>query len=233
MALVGSTEWFVLATGMTKVYRAGTEIVRAVDDVNLAVRAGEFLSITGRSGSGKTTLINCLSGIDDLDAGSVMLDGMNLAAMTDNDRTEQRARIMGFVFQSANLLPVYTAQENVALPLVLSGHNTKVARDAARAALERVGMEHRLRHRPDELSGGEQQRVAIARAFVKRPRIVWADEPTGNLDSASADQVLDLLCELRSGGTTLMLVTHDPEVAKRADRHLEFRDGRIVAEPAG
>jgi len=221
----------LVATGVTKSYRAGADVVHAVEDVDLTVRAGEFLAITGRSGSGKTTLINCLSGLDDIDAGSVVLDGVDLAAMSDADRTDQRAQAMGFVFQTSNLLPVYTAQENVALPMVLAGTAPKVARESARLALERVAMGHRLGHYPDELSGGEQQRVAIARAFVRRPRIVWADEPTGNLDSSSAEQVLDCLLELHREGTTLILVTHDVALAACADRRIEFRDGRIVPEP--
>jgi len=221
----------LVATGVTKSYRTGADVVHAVDDVDLTVLDGEFLAITGRSGSGKTTLINCLSGLDDIDAGSVVLDGTDLAEMGDNERTDQRARIMGFVFQSSNLLPVYSALENVALPMILAGMTSKNARTAAGAALERVGLGQRLAHHPDELSGGEQQRVAIARAFVKRPRIVWADEPTGNLDTRSADQVLDLLRELHDDGTTLILVTHDVGLAERADRRIEFRDGRVVAEP--
>jgi len=224
-------EALLVASGVTKSYRSGGEVVHAVDDVDLSVFAGEFLAITGRSGSGKTTLINCLSGLDDLDAGSVVVDDMDLAMMSDNERTDQRSRAMGFVFQASNLLPVYTALENVALSLVLAGMTSKNARATAATALERVGLGARLDHHPDELSGGEQQRVAIARAFVKRPRIVWADEPTGNLDTKSADQVLDLLRELHGDGTTLILVTHDVGLAERADRRIEFRDGRIVSEP--
>jgi putative ABC transport system ATP-binding protein len=223
----------LVATGVRKSYRTGADVVHAVEGVDLTVAEGEFLAITGRSGSGKTTLINCLSGLDDIDSGSVVVDGVDLATMSDNDRTDQRARVMGFVFQSSNLLPVYTAQENVAMVMVLSGSAPAEARSAARAALERVGLGHRLEHHPDELSGGEQQRVAIARAFVKRPRIVWADEPTGNLDSKSADQVLDLLRELHADGTTLILVTHDVALAERADRRIEFRDGRVVPELIG
>jgi putative ABC transport system ATP-binding protein len=228
MVLVSSTDWLLVATGVRKSYRSGSETVHAVNNVDLTVRAGEFLAITGRSGSGKTTLVNCLSGLDDVDAGSVLLDGVNLAAMSDDARTDQRARSMGFVFQSANLLPVYSAEENVAVPMVLAGSPPSAARSAARLALARVGMGHRLEHHPDELSGGEQQRVAIARAFVKRPQIVWADEPTGNLDSASASQVLDLLNELHRDGTTMILVTHDAALAASADRRIEFRDGRVV-----
>ena len=219
----------LVATGLRKSYRSGSEVVLAVVDVDLTVRAGEFLAVTGRSGSGKTTLINCLSGLDDVDEGSIVLDGVDLATMSDAERTDQRAHAMGFVFQSSNLLPVYTAVENVALPTVLAGVARKAAREDARAALERVGMGSRLGHYPDQLSGGEQQRVAIARAFVKRPRIVWADEPTGNLDTKSADQVLDLLNELHGDGATLILVTHDAALAERADRRIEFRDGRIVS----
>jgi len=220
----------LVATRVTKSYRTGVDVVYAVEDVDLTVRAGEFLAITGRSGSGKTTLINCLSGLDDIDTGSVVLDGVDLAAMSDAERTDQRAQVMGFVFQTSNLLPVYTAQENVALSMVLTGTAPKVARASARTALERVAMGHRLGHYPNELSGGEQQRVAIARAFVRRPRIVWADEPTGNLDSKSAEQVLDLLQELHREGTTLILVTHDVALAACADRRIEFRDGRVVSE---
>ena len=223
----------LVATAVRKSYRTGPDVVHAVENVDLTVLQGEFVAITGRSGSGKTTLINCLSGLDDIDAGSVVLDGVDLAAMSDTERTDQRARVMGFVFQTSNLLPVYTAQENVALPMVLGGTSSKDARTAARSVLERVGMGHRLAHYPGELSGGEQQRVAIARAFVKRPRIVCADEPTGNLDTKSAGQVLDLLGELHQDGTTLILVTHDVELAARADRRIEFADGCIVAVAAG
>jgi putative ABC transport system ATP-binding protein len=231
LTTTGSTPADLLvATGLTKSYRSGPDVVHAVVGVDLTIRAGEFLAVTGRSGSGKTTLINCLSGLDDVDEGSVVIDGVDLATMSDAERTDQRARAMGFVFQSSNLLPVYTALENVALPTVLGGATRKAAHEDARAALERVGMGSRLGHYPDELSGGEQQRVAIARAFVKRPRIVWADEPTGNLDSKSAEQVLDLLNELHRDGATLILVTHDAALAERADRRIEFRDGSIVSE---
>ena len=230
MTAAGGPVELLVATGLTKSYRSGPDVVHAVAGVDLTVRAGEFLAVTGRSGSGKTTLINCLSGLDDVDEGSVVLDGVDLATMTDAGRTDQRAHLMGFVFQSSNLLPVYTALENVALPVVLGGAARKEAHDDARAALERVGMGKRLGHYPDALSGGEQQRVAIARAFVKRPRIVWADEPTGNLDSRSAEQVLDLLDELHRDGATLILVTHDSGLAERADRRIEFRDGSIVSE---
>ncbi|HYL50676.1 MAG TPA: ABC transporter ATP-binding protein [Acidimicrobiia bacterium] len=220
----------LVATGVDKSYRTGAEVVHALAHVDLTVGDGEFLAVTGPSGSGKTTLLNCLSGLDDIDAGSVVLDGLELAAASDDRRTEQRASSMGFVFQTSNLLPVFTALENVALPMVLTGVPRRQARHAARAALERVGVEDRAGHFPSQLSGGEQQRVAIARAFAKHPRIVWADEPTGNLDTTTARQVLELLREMHSGGTTLILVTHDAELAAAAARRVEVRDGRVVHE---
>ena len=222
----------LIAEGVEKSYRTEAEVVHALVDVDLTVREGEFLAVTGPSGSGKTTLLNCLSGLDDIDAGSVVLDGVDLAAADDARRTEQRAASMGFVFQTANLLPVFTALENVTLPMVLAGTAAKDARLVARHALQRVGVGHRLDHFPSQLSGGEQQRVAIARAFAKRPRIVWADEPTGNLDSETADQVVSLLRELHADGTTLIFVTHDLELAARADRRIEVHDGRVTADPS-
>ncbi|MDQ1457216.1 MAG: putative transport system ATP-binding protein [Actinomycetota bacterium] len=222
----------LIARGVVKSYRTEAEVVHALVDVDVTVHDGEFLAVTGPSGSGKTTLLNCLSGLDTIDAGSVVLDGVDLAAADDALRTEQRASTMGFVFQTANLLPDFTALENVTLPMVLAGTAPKEARRAAVAALERVGVGHRLRHYPSQLSGGEQQRVAIARAFAKRPRIVWADEPTGNLDMHTADQVIDLLRELHADGTTLILVTHDVGLAAQADRGIEVRDGRVGTDPS-
>jgi putative ABC transport system ATP-binding protein len=224
-----SADAILTATGVRKSYRSGATPVHAVDGVDLTIAAGEFLAITGRSGSGKTTLINCLSGLDDVDAGSILFDGVDLATMSDRDRTDQRASSMGFVFQASNLLSAYSAQENVALPMVLNGASPDRAHEAAKDALQRVGLGDRLDQRPSALSGGEAQRVAVARAFVHRPRIVWADEPTGNLDSNSAGLVFDLLEELHRDGTTLVLVTHDEVLAARADRHLEFSDGRVVS----
>ena len=223
----------LVATGVEKSYRTGAEEVHALAHVDLTIGEGEFLAVTGPSGSGKTTLLNCLSGLDDIDTGSVLLDGLDLGSATDGRRTGQRASSMGFVFQASNLLPVFTALENVALPMVLTGVRRKQARQAAYSALERVGVEDRSGHFPNQLSGGEQQRVAIARAFAKRPRMVWADEPTGNLDTATARHVLELLREVHVEGTTLILVTHDAELAAVADRCVEVRDGRIVSERSG
>jgi len=175
-------------------------------------------------------LLNCLSGLDDIDGGRVLLDGKSLHEMSDAARTRDRASSMGFVFQAFNLIPVFTAAENVELPLLLAGTEEREARRRAVETLGRVGLDHRVDHRPPELSGGEQQRVTIARALAGRPRLVWADEPTGALDSESADEVMDLLCELHTAGMTLILVTHDPAVGGRAQRMVRMRDGVIVSD---
>ena len=198
--------------------------------IDLAVAAGEFVSVMGPSGSGKTTLLNCLSGLDDIDAGTVCVGGEDIHRMSDARRTRHRASAMGFIFQAFNLIPVFTAAENAELPLLLAGHAPKEARSAARATLERVGLGHRLNHRPTEMSGGEQQRVTIARALAGQPQIVWADEPTGNLDSETADVVMKLLRELHAEGLTIMLVTHDEEIGASAQRRIHVRDGVIVSD---
>lgn len=212
-----------------KVYRTGAIEVPALVDLNLTVHGGELVAVMGPSGSGKTTLLNCLSGLDDIDGGRVLVQGRDLFAMSDAARTEHRARTMGFIFQAFNLIPVFTAAENVELPLLLTGVAPKEARTRALAMLDRVELAHRATHRPNEMSGGEQQRVTIARALVGRPAIVWADEPTGNLDSAMADQVMDLLCELNEvEGQTIVLVTHDPGIGARSRRMLRMRDGRLT-----
>jgi putative ABC transport system ATP-binding protein len=231
VALAGTE--ILTATGVQKSYRTEAEVVQALAGVDLIVHAGEFLAVTGPSGSGKTTLLNCLSGLDDVDAGSIVIDGVDLASADDATRTRQRASSMGFVFQTANLLPVFTAVENVALPLVLAGVPRQEAREAACSELARVGLGDRLGRFPSQLSGGEQQRVAIARAFAKGPRIVWADEPTANLDTKTAGQVIGLLRELHADGVTLILVSHDGELAGQGDRRIEVRDGRIVTELHG
>jgi putative ABC transport system ATP-binding protein len=221
----------LVATNVRKVYRTGAVEVEALRDLSFTVGAGELVAVMGPSGSGKTTLLNCLSGLDDIDAGTVVVDGQDLFAMSDARRTEHRARSMGFIFQAFNLIPVFTAVENVELPLLLTGVRLPEARSRAAQMLERVGLGHRVDHRPNEMSGGEQQRVTIARALVGRPALVWADEPTGNLDSTMAAQVMDLLCELNEReGQTILLVTHDPAVGERAGRMLRMRDGRLVAD---
>ena len=219
----------LVATGVRKIYRTGSVAVEALKTLDLEVDAGELVGVMGPSGSGKTTLLNCLSGLDDIDAGTVNVQGHDLFAMSDAKRTEHRARAMGFIFQSFNLIPVFTAVENVELPLLLTGVPLDEARERAVAMLQRVGLGHRVAHRPNELSGGEQQHVTIARALVARPAIVWADEPTGNLDSKMAVEVMNLLCELNEhDGQTIVLVTHDPGIGERTSRLIRMRDGRLA-----
>ena len=221
----------VAATGLRKSYRLGKVVVEALRGVDVAVRRGEIVAIMGPSGCGKTTLLHCLSGLDDFDAGEVILAGTSLRAMSDDRKAEFRARKTGFIFQSYNLLPVLSAVENVELPLLLGGVRGRDARRRAIEMLELVGLGNRASHRPSELSGGQQQRVAIARALVNQPAVVWADEPTGNLDSEAAADVLDLISELNgANGQTFVVVTHAPQVAERAHRILRMRDGVIVRD---
>jgi putative ABC transport system ATP-binding protein len=216
------------ARAVTRSYRTGSGRVEALRGIDLQVERGQFLAVMGPSGSGKTTLLNCLSGLDDIDSGTILADGHDLGAMSDAERTRHRAAAMGFVFQAFNLIPVFSATENVELPLLLAGVPARKARAGAEETLVRVGLGHRLGHRPSELSGGEQQRVAIARALAGRPRIVWADEPTGNLDSETAAQVVELLHELHDDGLTVILVTHEATIGSRAQRRVVVRDGLIV-----
>jgi putative ABC transport system ATP-binding protein len=218
------------AERVRKVYRSAGADVEALKGLDLEVPEGEFLAVMGPSGSGKTTLLNCLSGLDEIDAGRVVIDGLSIHDLTDARRTRHRAESMGFIFQAFNLIPVFTATENVELPLLLAGTPEHDARSRARETLTRVGLGHRLDRRPTELSGGEQQRVAIARAIAGRPRLIWADEPTGNLDSEMAASVMDLLCELHDDGLTLILITHDPSVGARADRLITITDGELVGD---
>jgi putative ABC transport system ATP-binding protein len=225
-----STEAIVAATDVCKTYRAYGVEVPALQDITLRVARGEMVAVMGPSGSGKTTLLNCLAGLDTVDCGMVAIDGVDLAALSDARRTEFRARTMGFVFQSFNLIPVLTAVENVELPLLVLGRRASEARRRARELLAAVGLAHREKYRPNELSGGQRQRVAIARALVNDPAIVWGDEPTGNLDSEAANDVLDLVTELNhSRGQTFVLVTHAADIAARCNRTIIMRDGRIVA----
>jgi len=219
----------LLAEKLEKTFTAGTATgVTAVRDVDLAVSEGEFLAITGTSGSGKSTLLHMLGGITRPSAGRVLLEGTDLASLDDDALAEIRRRRIGFVFQRYNLLPELTLSEDVALPLVLDGTAQARCEAAAREALEAVGMGHRIHHRPDALSGGEQQRGAIARALVTEPAIVLADEPTGALDSANSANVLELLQRLvRERGQTVIMVTHDTSIAEAAGRIVRMRDGRI------
>ena len=220
----------LVARGVRKIYRTGSHDVEALRSVDLTVRRGEFVAVMGPSGSGKTTLLNCLSGLDDIDGGTVDVEGQDLHALGDAARTAHRARRMGFIFQAFNLIPVLSATENVELPLLLNGVSAKQARVRAHEVLDRVDLSHRYDHRPSELSGGEQQRVTVARALAIEPALVWADEPTGNLDTQTADRVLDLLTELHSDGLTLILVTHDPSIGAAAERLITMTDGAIVSD---
>jgi putative ABC transport system ATP-binding protein len=220
----------LVADGVRKIYRTGAGEVWALRDVSLSVGEGEFVAVMGPSGSGKTTLLNCLSGLDAIDEGRVLIDGRSIHELSDAERTHERASSMGFVFQHFNLIPVLTAVENVEVPLLLAGMRARDARRRAVETLERVGLGARVAHRPSELSGGEQQRVTIARALAGRPRIVWADEPTGALDSESADEVMLLMNELHRDGLTLVLVTHDPSVGAQGQRMIRMRDGSVVAD---
>jgi putative ABC transport system ATP-binding protein len=216
----------VRASRLRKIYRAASD-VEALRGVDLEVGRGEMVAVVGPSGSGKTTLLNCLSGLDRFDAGSVQVEGTDLAQMSDRERTAYRRKHMGFVFQAFNLLPVLSAVENVEVPLLLQGVGGRDARRRALDMLETLGLANRAQHRPDELSGGEQQRVAVARALVHRPAVVWADEPTGNLDTEVTVVIVELLIRMNREGQTIVLVTHNPLVAERASRLVRMRDGRI------
>jgi putative ABC transport system ATP-binding protein len=218
----------VEATGLVKAYSMGAARVAALRGVSLEVAAGEIVAIMGHSGCGKTTLLNCLAGLDTIDDGEICIAGEPLHLLSERRRTAYRARHMGFIFQSFNLLPVLNAVENVELPLLIVGKRPREARLHAREALAAVGMERWERHKPAQLSGGQQQRVSIARALVNTPAIIWADEPTGNLDSATAGMVMDLIARLnRENGQTFVIVTHDPAVGARAGRIVHMQDGLI------
>ncbi|WP_307869154.1 ABC transporter ATP-binding protein [Nocardiopsis sp. B62] len=212
---------------ITKTYGDGRVTVPVLRGVSLDVTEGEWVSVMGPSGCGKSTLLNCASGLDRIDGGSVLVEGEDIHAMSERKRTAWRARRTGFVFQGYNLVPVLSAVENVEMPLLLGGVRPREARRKAVSALARVGLGERSDHLPAQLSGGQQQRVAIARGIVHAPAIVWADEPTGALDSASTSEVLALLRELHADGLTLIMVTHDPEVAAYGDREVHMLDGRV------
>jgi putative ABC transport system ATP-binding protein len=221
----------VEARAVERVYDTGKVRVPALNGVDLSVARGEIVSVMGPSGCGKTTLLNCLSGLDSIDGGDILVDGVSLASMTDRDRTTYRALHMGFIFQFYNLMPVLTAAENVELPLLLAHRPAAEARRRAMDALDLVGLADRASHVPEEMSGGERQRVTIARSLVNDPAIVWADEPTGDLDSDRAIEISDLMCRLNAErGLTFVIVTHDIAVGRKAQRLLRMLDGRIVEE---
>jgi len=219
----------VMGRDVWKVYGSGETTVTALRGINIDILQGEILAVMGPSGCGKTTFLNCFSGLDDITRGVVMIEGTNLQSMPDAKKSEYRARRAGFVFQSYNLLPILTAEENVEMPLLIAGRSAKEARAESRALLTQMGLGDRLTHRPAELSGGQQQRVSLARALVAHPAIVWADEPTGNLDAEGSKDVTNLLKDLnRRYQQTMVVVTHDAEVAAACDRTLHMRDGQFV-----
>jgi putative ABC transport system ATP-binding protein len=221
----------VEARGVRKAYDTGAVRVNALRGVDLRLERGEMVAIMGPSGCGKTTLLNCLSGLDAIDGGEILIEGTPLSAMSDRQRTDYRARRMGFVFQFYNLIPVLTAVENVELPLLVARVPGGEARERAREALALVGLVDRARHVPDALSGGERQRVTIARSLVNDPAIVWADEPTGDLDSENAAEIVQLMRQLNvERGLTFLIVTHDIAVGRRTDRIVRMLDGEIVEE---
>lgn len=214
---------------MQKTYDTGSVQVHALRGIDLQILRGEMAAVMGPSGCGKTTLLNCLAGLDGIDSGEILIDQIPLQKMSDRQKTDLRARKMGFVFQFYNLLPVLSAVENVELPMLVSGTNPGESRKRAEEALAMVSLSDRMNHRPAELSGGQQQRVTIARALANKPSIIWADEPTGDLDSETSNEIMDLLVRLNKvNGQTFVLVTHSPEIGARADRIIRMRDGHIV-----
>ncbi|MGA8664220.1 MAG: ABC transporter ATP-binding protein [Thermoplasmata archaeon] len=220
----------VVGQDVWKTYGSGDTAVDALRGLNLEIRRGEMVAVMGPSGCGKTTFLNCFSGLDTVSKGKVLVDGIDIHAMPDAKRSEDRAKRTGFVFQSYNLLPVLDAVENVELPLLIAGVRAKEARQRAAEMLGLLGLGDRANHRPSELSGGQAQRVSLARALVAKPAIVWADEPTGNLDDEGSHQVTALLRQLNHDhGQTMVVVTHDADVAAKCDRVLKMRDGRFVS----
>lgn len=221
----------IAASNVVKSYDTGTNKVEALKGVDFVVQRGEMVGVMGPSGCGKTTLLNCLSGLDDVDSGVITIEGEDIATLNDKKRTNYRARRMGFIFQVYNLLPVLTAVENVELPLLVSNVKPGDARSRALKALASVGLEKWADHRPAELSGGQRQRVTVARSLVNEPAIVWADEPTGALDSAAATDVMSLLRELNeTQGLTIVCVTHDRGVGNMCDRIVRMQDGEIIGD---
>jgi len=227
----GADTVMVEACGVEKDYAAGGVRVHALRGVDLSIPRGEIVAVMGPSGCGKTTLLNCLSGLDEFDGGEVLVSGESISGMSDRKRTRFRAEKMGFIFQTYNLIPVLSAVENVELPLLVAGAKPGEARRRATSVLKTVGVSEQAGKRPNEMSGGQQQRVTVARSLVNNPTIVWADEPTGALDSETSAMIMDLLVELnREQGQTFVLVTHDASVARRAHRIVRMRDGRIEGD---
>jgi putative ABC transport system ATP-binding protein len=220
----------IVARDLTKTYSLGDSLIGALQGINLEVERGEYLAVTGHSGSGKSTFMNLVGALDTPTSGSLKIEGRELGGLSSDELAEYRNEMVGFVFQTFNLLARTTALDNVALPLLYAHRRKGDAREKARACLDRVGLADRARHQPSELSGGQQQRVAIARALVNDPHILLADEPTGALDSRTTDEIISLFEALNEGGITVIIVTHEPDIAARAKRRVTFVDGLIVED---
>lgn len=223
----------IKAQGLSRSYRMGETEIRAVDDISFSIAAGEFVALLGASGSGKSSLLNLIAGLDTPTSGSVAVAGRDLARMSREELARYRRSTVGMVFQAFNLVPAMTVLENVELPMRFAEVPRELRMDRARASLERVGLGHRLNHRPSELSGGEQQRSSLARALVNSPSLLLADEPTGNLDSRTGSEIMDLIHQINLEGTSILMVTHERPLAERyASRFIFLRDGKLVEDPA-
>lgn len=220
----------IVLQNIRKIYQVGDEEVRALDGVTLSVEDHEFVAICGASGSGKSTLMNIVGCLDTADEGSYYIDGQNIMDLSEHDLAVMRNKKIGFIFQQFNLLPKLTAYENVELPLIYQGLSARERKSRVEESLEKVGLGNRMYHRPNQLSGGQQQRVAVARALATHPSLILADEPTGNLDSKSSRDIMNLIHELHRQGNTIMLITHDDSIAREAGRQVRIMDGRIVSD---
>ena len=227
--LNSNSNMMIIASNITRDFFTGGINVRALDDVNLSVQKGEFLAVIGRSGSGKTTLLNVIAGLDHPTTGKIMINDQDISNFSDHQMTQLRRHHIGFVFQSFGLLPLMSAAENIELALRIAGNNAKQRRERTRELLELVGLENRSQHRPYELSGGEQQRVAVARAIANNPPLIIADEPTGELDSNTGQQIFTLLRKVAESGVTVITATHDPFVIDHVDRVIEMNDGKLLS----
>ena len=227
--LNSNSNMMIIASNITRDFFTGGINVRALDDVNLSVQKGEFLAVIGRSGSGKTTLLNVIAGLDHPTTGKIMINNQDISNFSDHQMTQLRRHHIGFVFQSFGLLPLMSAAENIELALRIAGNNAKQRRERTRELLELVGLENRSQHRPYELSGGEQQRVAVARAIANNPPLIIADEPTGELDSNTGQQIFTLLRKVAESGVTVITATHDPFVIDHVDRVVEMNDGKLLS----
>jgi putative ABC transport system ATP-binding protein len=227
---IDGDEWLIDAKGLARTYRMGQEIIRALVSVDIRVKRGEYVAFMGPSGSGKSTLMNIVGALDTPSAGTYILNGQDVSTMSESDLATVRNKEIGFVFQTFNLLPRYSALDNVALPLVYAGYSKLERRKIAMESLESVGLANRADHKPNELSGGQRQRVAIARALVNKPSILLADEPTGNLDSKTSYDIMALFKELNEKGNTIIMVTHEEDIAAFARRIVRLRDGVIESD---